>query len=337
MKYLASRDIKVLILIVSVLSVMFAGRHYMGFVDLDPAVVNSRYANEESQFIKLDGLQQGIELHYRDEGKQDAPVLFLLHGIMASLQTWDGWVKALQDDFRIIRVDIPGFGLTGPYSDGIYNIERSVDMVDQLSDKLGIESFFLAGNSMGGYISWNFALVHPEKVKRLILLDAAGYPFKPPMMLEILQTPVLKQAVGFLIPRFIVTHTLNEVYGDASKVNDELIDRYHQLMLREGNRQAVVDVFASISDVDNSAIKQLKVPTLIQWGANDAWIPLVNAQKFSDDIEGAKTIVYPGVGHIPMEEIAEISANDAKDFLRALIEEPRSIQPQLVTPVSEGG
>jgi len=316
---------------------MFAGRHYMGFVDLDPAVVNSRYANEESQFIKLDGLQQGIELHYRDEGKQDAPVLFLLHGIMASLQTWDGWVKALQDDFRIIRVDIPGFGLTGPYSDGIYNIERSVDMVDQLSDKLGIESFFLAGNSMGGYISWNFALVHPEKVKRLILLDAAGYPFKPPMMLEILQTPVLKQAVGFLTPRFIVTHTLNEVYGDASKVNDELIDRYHQLMLREGNRQAVVDVFASISDVDNSAIKQLKVPTLIQWGANDAWIPLVNAQKFSDDIEGAKTIVYPGVGHIPMEEIAEISANDAKDFLRALIEEPRSIQPQLVTPVSEGG
>jgi pimeloyl-ACP methyl ester carboxylesterase len=337
MKYLVSRDIKVLILIVSVLSAMFAGRHYMGFVDLDPAVVNSRYANEESQFIKLDGLQQGIELHYRDEGKQDAPVLFLLHGIMASLQTWDGWVKALQDDFRIIRVDIPGFGLTGPYSDGIYNIERSVDMVDQLSDKLGIESFFLAGNSMGGYISWNFALVHPEKVKRLILLDAAGYPFKPPMMLEILQTPVLKQAVGFLTPRFIVTHTLNEVYGDASKVNDELIDRYHQLMLREGNRQAVVDVFASISDVDNSAIKQLKVPTLIQWGANDAWIPLVNAQKFSDDIEGAKTIVYPGVGHIPMEEIAEISANDAKDFLRALIEEPRSIQPQLVTPVSEGG
>jgi pimeloyl-ACP methyl ester carboxylesterase len=108
-------------------------------------------------------------------------------------------------------------------------------------------------------------------------------------------------------------------------------------MLREGNRQAVVDVFASISDVDNSAIKQLKVPTLIQWGSNDAWIPLVNAQKFSDDIEGAKTIVYPGVGHIPMEEIAEISANDAKDFLRALIEEPRSIQPQLVTPVSEGG
>jgi pimeloyl-ACP methyl ester carboxylesterase len=337
MKYLVSRDIKVLILIVSVLSAMFAGRHYMGFVDLDPAVVNSRYANEESQFIKLDGLQQGIELHYRDEGKQDAPVLFLLHGIMASLQTWDGWVKALQDDFRIIRVDIPGFGLTGPYSDGIYNIERSVDMVDQLSDKLGIESFFLAGNSMGGYISWNFALVHSEKVKRLILLDAAGYPFKPPMMLEILQTPVLKQAVGFLTPRFIVTHTLNEVYGDASKVNDELIDRYHQLMLREGNRQAVVDVFASISDVDNSAIKQLKVPTLIQWGSNDAWIPLVNAQKFSDDIEGAKTIVYPGVGHIPMEEIAEISANDAKDFLRALIEEPRSIQPQLVTPVSEGG
>jgi pimeloyl-ACP methyl ester carboxylesterase len=313
---------------------MFAGRHYMGFVDLDPTVVNGLYANEESKFIKLDGLQQGIELHYRDEGQQDAPVLFLLHGIMASLQTWDGWVETLQDDFRIIRVDIPGFGLTGPYADGIYNIERSVDMVDQLSDKLGIESFFLAGNSMGGYISWNFAAEHPEKVKRLILLDAAGYPFKPPMMLELLQTPLLKQGMGFLTPRFIVTHTLNEVYGDTSKVNDELIDRYHQLMLREGNRQAVVDVFASMAHVDNSKIEQLKVPTLIQWGEDDIWIPLANAQKFSDDIEDAKTIVYPGVGHIPMEEVPEVSANDAKDFLFALIEEPKSIQPLLVTPVS---
>jgi pimeloyl-ACP methyl ester carboxylesterase len=131
-----------------------------------------------------------------------------------------------------------------------------------------------------------------------------------------------------------VTHTLNEVYGDTSKVNDELIDRYHQLMLREGNRQAVVDVFASMAHVDNSKIEQLKVPTLIQWGEDDIWIPLANAQKFSDDIEDAKTIVYPGVGHIPMEEVPEVSANDAKDFLFALIEEPKSIQPLLVTPVS---
>lgn len=322
----------------SLLVSMFFGRHYMGFVDLAPEVVKSRYASDESKFIQLGGLQQGIQLHYRDEGlsaveNPDAPVLFLLHGIMASLHTWDGWVETLSNDFRIIRVDIPGFGLTGPYADGIYNIERSVDMVDQLSDKLGINSFFLAGNSMGGYISWNFAAAHPEKVKRLILVDAAGYPFKPPMMLELFQTPVLKDSVQYLTPRFVVTHTLNEVYGDSSKVTDDLIDRYHQLMLREGNRKAVVDVFASIAHVDSSKIKQLKVPTLIQWGDADVWIPLENAKKFAGDIEDSKTIVYSGVGHIPMEEVPEQSANDAKDFLLSLIEEPQVIKPLPVTPV----
>lgn len=321
------------IIVLLLIITMYASRQYMGFVDLDLATVKQRYANEESEFMQLDGLQQGIQLHYRDEGQAEGPVLVLLHGIMASLHTWDGWVEQLKDDFRIIRIDIPGFGLTGPYADGIYNIERSVDMLDQLTDKLGIESFFLAGNSMGGYISWNFAAEHPEKVKRLVLLDAAGYPFQPPMMLELLRTPILKDSMAYMTPRFIVTQTLNEVYGDTAKVNDEIIDRYHQLMLREGNRVAVVDVFASIAHVENKKIKQLKLPTLIQWGEHDAWIPLANAEKFANDIEDAKTIVYPGVGHIPMEEIPQQSANDAKDFLLSLIEEAKAIEPQLITPV----
>jgi pimeloyl-ACP methyl ester carboxylesterase len=320
------------------LASMYSGRYYMGFVDLAPEVVNSRYANEKSKFIKLGGLQQGIELHYRDEGlsadeNPDAPVLFLLHGIMASLHTWDGWVENLQDDFRIIRVDIPGFGLTGPYADGIYNVARSVDMLNQLSNKLNVDSFFLAGNSMGGYISWNFAAQYPEKVKRLILVDAAGYVFELPLLLELLRTPVLKDSMAFVTPRFIVSQTLNEVYGDGSKVTDETIDRYHQLMLREGNRTAVVSVLKSLNEVDNDKIKQLKMPTLIQWGQVDAWIPLAHAEKFAAEIEGAKLITYPKVGHIPMEEIPQQSASDAKDFLLYVIEEPKNITPMQVTPV----
>lgn len=333
-----SKSIFTLAIAIALLAAMGLGRQYMGFVDLAPEVVNSRYANEESQFIQLDGLQQGINLHYRDEGlstvdNPDAPVLFLLHGIMASLHTWDGWVEELKDDFRIIRIDIPGFGLTGPYADGIYNIERSVDMLDQLSNKLGIESFFLAGNSMGGYISWNFAVSHPEKVDRLILLDSAGYAFEKPMLLGLLSTPVLKESLAFVTPKFIVTQTLNEVYGDASRVTDEAVERYHQLMLREGNRTAVVSVLASISNIDNSRIKQIKIPTLILWGENDAWIPLEHAQNFADEIEGAKLITYPGIGHIPMEEIPQQTAQDAKEFLFYVIEAPQEITPLQVIPV----
>jgi pimeloyl-ACP methyl ester carboxylesterase len=326
------------VIAIALLAAMGLGRQYMGFVDLAPEVVNSRYANEESQFIQLDGLQQGINLHYRDEGlstvdNPDAPVLFLLHGIMARLHTCEGWVEELKDDFRIIRIDIPGFGLTGPYADGIYNIERSVDMLDQLSNKLGIESFFLAGNSMGGYISWNFAVSHPEKVDRLILLDSAGYAFEKPMLLGLLSTPVLKESLAFVTPKFIVTQTLNEVYGDASRVTDETIERYHQLMLREGNRTAVVSVLASLGHLDNTGIKQINIPTLILWGEKDAWIPLEHAQNFADEIEGAKLITYPGIGHIPMEEIPQQTAQDAKEFLFYVIEAPQEITPLQVVPV----
>lgn len=330
--------ISALIAVVLLVS-MYSSRYYMGFVDLAPDVVNSRYANDESKFIALGSLQKGIEVHYRDEGlnaeeNPDAPVLFLLHGIMASLHTWDGWVENLQDDFRIIRVDIPGFGLTGPYADGIYNVERAVDMLNQLSSELKIESFSLAGNSMGGLISWNFAVQYPEKVERLILLDSAGYSFDLPVMLKLLRTPILKDSMAFVTPKFIVTQTLSEVYGDDSKVTDETIERYHQLMLREGNRTAVVSVLESISDVENDKIKQLKVPTLIQWGEADNWIPLAHAENFAAEIEGAKLITYPGVGHIPMEEIPQQSANDAKDFLLYVIEEPQNIEPMQVTPVT---
>ena len=325
------------VVVITLLASMYVGRFYMGFVDLPPEVLKTRYGNEESKFMTLGGLQQGIKLHYRDEGRdegnEEKPVLILLHGIMASLHTWDGWVESLQDDFRIVRMDIPGFGLTGPYADGIYNIERSVDMLDQLSDKLGIESFFLAGNSMGGYISWSFAEAHPDKVDRLILLDSAGYPFKPPMMLEILRTPVLKDAMAFVTPKFIVAQTLSEVYGDAAKVTDETIERYHQLMLREGNREAVVGVFASIAHAESDKIKHLDLPTLIQWGELDEWIPLGHSKNFTNDIKGSKIIVYPGVGHIPMEEIPQKSASDAKAFLLYVIEKPQSIEPLIVTPV----
>ena len=326
------------LIVVVILSVSYSVRQYMGFIDLSPQVVHDLHANEQSKFIKLGGLQQGINLHYRDEGLNpvthpDAPVLVLLHGIMASLHTWDGWVDTLKDDFRIIRVDIPGFGLTGPYADGIYNIKRSMDMIDQLTNELNISSFSLAGNSMGGFISWSFAANYPEKVERLVLLDAAGYAFKKPLLLGLLSTPILKDSLSYITPKFIVSQTLSEVYGDSSKVTDTTIDRYHQLMLREGNRVAVVDVLMSISNIDSSSIKGLKVPTLVQWGEQDKWIPLAHAEKFVNDIEGAKLITYPGVGHVPMEEIPEQTAKDAKRFLLAVIDNEVVIKPAAVTPV----
>ena len=309
-----------LVIVFLIVMIMVGYRRYMGFVDLNADELESRYCNKESKFVELGGLQQNIRLHYRDEGlspeqNPDAPVIFLLHGIMASLHTWDGWVDELRNDFRIIRIDIPGFGLTGPYKDGIYSVERFVDAVDQLSDHLGIQSFSLAGNSMGGFISWRFGAAHPNKVERLILLDPAGYSFKLPKIIKNIVLPISKVSVPLMMPRFIVTRGINEVYGDSSKVTDAMIDRYHDLILREGNRKALMAVLETLIYINPENIKQVSAPTLLLWGERDLWVPMKLAKKFTADLKNSRLITYPGVGHIPMEEIPQKSAEDAKAFL----------------------
>lgn len=290
--------------------IALSGCTYMGFTDLPADEVISRYADKSSRFMQI----QGVNLHYKDEG--EGPTLILLHGIMASLHTWDGWAEELKADFRIIRIDIPGFGLTGPLADRKYTIERSIKLVDELASRLGLQDFHLAGNSMGGYIAWNYAAKHPAKVNKLILLDAAGYPFEPPLILQMLRTPVIKDTMQYLAPRFVITYALNEVYGDSDKVQKSTIDRYHALLLREGNREAAVDVFAYLQQMSSDKVSRVKAPTLIMWGDTDRWIPPVNAANFARDIPDSTVVMYKGVGHVPMEEIPLRSAKDARTFLK---------------------
>jgi pimeloyl-ACP methyl ester carboxylesterase len=86
-------------------------------------------------------------------------------------------------------------------------------------------------------------------------------------------------------------------------------------MLREGNRKAVVTVLEVLLDINAEKIKQVKAPTLILWGERDLWIPVKLSKKFMADLKNPRLITYPGVGHIPMEEIPQKSAEDAKAFL----------------------
>lgn len=144
-----------------------------GFGPLPLAALKARYASPESgsKFIHVDG----FDIHYRDEGSPDKPVLVMVHGVMASLHTWDGWVAELSEHFRIIRLDVPGFGLTGGGQDREYDGERLVKVFGLFLDRLDLKQVSIAGNSLGGYIAWNYALANAHRVERLILIDPAGY------------------------------------------------------------------------------------------------------------------------------------------------------------------
>ncbi|MES2564106.1 MAG: alpha/beta hydrolase, partial [Pseudomonadota bacterium] len=205
--------------------------------------LKARWARPPSRFIEVNGLQ----VHLRDEGPHDDPApIVLLHGTSASLHTWEGWAQALRDKRRVIRFDLPGFALTGPNKDNDYRTDTYVAFLRAVMDQLSVQRFVIAGNSLGGQIAWSAAAAMPDRVERMILVDANGYPLESlttrpslPLGFRIAQTPGLRWITEYTLPRGIVESSVRSLYGDPAKVTPELVDLYVDMTLRAGNRQAL--------------------------------------------------------------------------------------------------
>ena len=184
--------------------------------------LTARWAPPPSQFVDLDGMS----VHLRDQGRRDDPEpILLLHGTSASLHTWEGWVKELARQRRVISLDLPGFGLTGPFPDGDYRVEHYTQFLLALLDHLRVDRVVLVGNSFGGQLAWRFALAHPERSARLVLVDAAGYPRNAesvPIGFRLAGIPALAPLMGRLLPRSMIESSVRNVYGDPDKVDDEI-------------------------------------------------------------------------------------------------------------------
>ena len=278
--------------------------------------LKARWAPWPSRFIEV----EGMSVHLRDEGpRTDGTPLVLLHGTSASLHTWEGWVDALKGERRVIRIDLPGFGLTGPAPDGDYHLARYSRFVGALLDDLGLKQVVLAGNSFGGQVAWKFAADAPDRVARLVLVDAAGYPYRPesvPLAFRMARIPVLEPLMTHTLPRSMVESSVRNVYGDPDRVTPELVDRYHGLALREGNRGALVQRFRQSPGGEfTEQISRIKAPTLILWGGLDRLIPLENGQRFAREITGSQLVVFDALGHVPHEEDPITTVAAVKRFL----------------------
>ncbi len=269
-----------------------------------------KYTNEYSDFIEV----QGLKIHYRDEGEGEP--LVLVHGTFASLHCFDGWTEILKAHYRVIRMDLPGFGLTGPKPDNRYSIELFADFLHEFIEKLGIGSCALAGNSLGGWLSWEFALKYSDQVTKLILIDSAGYinDNNYPLPFVIAQTPVLRNVFNY-VPKAVVRRFVRQVFYDQTKVTDELVDRYFDLFHREGNKEAFVRIANSYFVQNTHNLINLRIPVLVMWGHQDNWLSVEHAEKFKRDLLNCTTIIYDQVGHVPMEEIPERTALDVLNFL----------------------
>jgi len=286
--------------------------------DLPLKGLKDRYGLGASRYLPMDGM----EVHWRDEGPVDAPVLLLLHGTASSLHTWDGWVEQLKPHWRIVRLDLPGFGLTGPHPSEDYSTAAMIDFLDRFVKAAGLKRFAIAGNSLGGQYAWRFALRHPEQVSALILIDAAGYPMRlegpGTLGLRLARMPVISDLMRLAPVEGFTRNGLYAVYGDRARVGEPLVARHAELMLRPGNRAALSARARSIDPRDDSwkQLPRLKVPTLVLWGERDTWIKPEFGQRFVQDIPGARLLTYPDLGHVPMEEDPVRTSRDAAAFLR---------------------
>jgi pimeloyl-ACP methyl ester carboxylesterase len=277
--------------------------------------LKNKYTNEQSKFINI----QGVNVHYRDEGNQnDSTPLVLIHGTSSSLHTWDSIVPALSNKKRLIRLDLPAFGLTGPHPQRDYSIDFYNQFINAFLNAIGVQQYIIAGNSLGGSIAWNQALAYPDKVKQLILVNSGGYPKKNEkgnIGFKLASTPVVGDVLLKFTPRSIIRKSVEDVYSDKTKVSEVLVQRYFDLLLREGNRQATLDIFKQRKFGGSEKIKNIQTPTLIIWGEDDQLIDVSNAYLFQKDIRNSQLVIIPKTGHVPMEENPTPFINTISSFI----------------------
>ncbi|ABC29318.1 predicted Hydrolase or acyltransferase (alpha/beta hydrolase superfamily) [Hahella chejuensis KCTC 2396] len=301
----------------------------LGVADIPLKELKKQYADKDSRFMEVDDLQ----IHYRDVG--EGPTIVLLHGIMSSLHTWEGWIEELRKNYRVIALDLPGYGLTGgPEDADDFDEDYVYTRFSKFIRRLELTRFSLAGNSFGGYLSARYAAEHPEQVEKLILVDPVGYPQEhTPKVFDLATMPVVGTLANYVQPPFLVTRNVEQVYGDPKRISQDNLYRYVHMSQRPGARKIYVRTMRIMKEAAaeqrNLPFADIRSPTLLMWGEADRWVPIKLAERWRGDVRNIKFISYPDVGHVPMEEIAYQTVQDAIVFLSDLQQAPTRSEPSI--------
>jgi len=279
--------------------------------DKQRPVLEAEYARTPSVFLDL----LGIRLHVRDTGPRAAPALIFLHGFGASLQTWEDWARDLERDHRVIRYDLPGFGLTGADPSGDYTDARSISVLLALMDRPGVARASVVGNSMGGRIAWTFAALHPERMDKLVLVSPDGFA-SPGLEYGVApKVPLTMRVLPYVLPSFMLRASLAPAYSNADVLTDTLFTRYRDMMLAPGVRRAIVQRMGQQALVDPAPLlKLIEAPTLLMWGEQDGMIPFANSGDYLRALPHGTLAALPGIGHLPQEE-APATVGILREFL----------------------
>jgi pimeloyl-ACP methyl ester carboxylesterase len=290
--------------------------------DIPYETLETAFITPQSQFVSLGSDEPFI--HYTDSGPKDAPVIVLLHGFAASTATWEAWRTELAKDWRVIAVDLPGHGLTRA-TPGDPSPEAFADILERFVERIGLERFVLGGSSMGGYVSWTYATLQPQRLNGLILLGASGWPpegdFKRPLAFRLISNPAAQAVLADLDLTMVIENALKDSFTDDNRVTPEMVERYSLLSRAPGHRDWLMRL-TTRKPKDREAVRAtlagLSVPTLVIHGADDGVVPSLLGQRLAETIPGARWHLLDGVGHLPQEEAATVSLALVRDFLGQL-------------------
>jgi pimeloyl-ACP methyl ester carboxylesterase len=315
------------------LLVALFGGGWLWTPDKDRAELEAVYAGPASEFVDV----LGVRMHVRDSApglpsrdsapglpSRDSaraapagtPTLLLLHGFGSSLHTWEPWAQALAATHRVIRIDLPGSGLTGADPSGDYTDERGIALITALLDQRGVARATLVGHSMGGRLAWRYAAARPQRVERLVLVAPDGFAspgFEYGKAPEV--GPVVK-LMQVALPRAVLRWSLAPAFADPAVATDALVTRYHDMMVAPQVRSALIARMQQLVLQDPvPMLRQITAPTLLLWGAQDQMIPVANAQDYLRALPRARLVELPAVGHVPHEEAVDAGLAAVQAFL----------------------
>src|SRR5690349_14767718 len=277
------------------------------------------FHSEHSCFIDVDG----VRVHYQEAGDPKAPALVLIHGFASSTLVWSKvFLKLAKAGYRVIAVDMLGYGYSAKPRNGEYTIAGQAKLLARLLDVLSIPRAIFVGSSYGGAVVATVALDYANRVEKLVLVGAVNnnrpLAFK---LMRVFGSPVFGDVVSPLLigSRRLLRRRMKQVYDRHAWVLDERrVDARHLPLRAAGTQRAII---RTVRGWDAERISRdahlIKQPTLLVWGENDSEIPLADGERLHQEIAGSRLVVFLNCGHIPHEEYPEAFTNVVTDFCEA--------------------
>ena len=281
--------------------------------DISKESIEAKYLLESSDFIEIDG----VNIHFAIDGS--GPDLLLLHANYANLIDWNPWVNLLKDHYRVIRIDIPGHGLTAADPSNDYSMQRTIFLLEGFLNAFEIQKLSIAGASLGGTIGLHYTRRNPEKVENLILVSPGALNPRIRGRNEPVKLPKPFEIIAYFTPRLITESLLRGGFGDPENVTEELIDRWYDLLLREGQRDAqIARVNQYVSGDIDQVLSEVRAPALIMWGKKNNVVPVDLAYEMKDMMKNSlriEMIIYESGGHQLVQELGIQTGKDALQYL----------------------